>query len=70
MDINFDDVSALELEECSNNQDLSVLTLDFSSPPTFYQAEIVPHQSVIWKPLAIDVSGGDIYVSIAIVGII
>lgn len=62
IELKFDDVIGLGFEA---NQDIALLTLDSRSPPAFYQAEIVPHQPISWQPLAIDVSGGDIFVSMS-----
>eukprot|EP00026_Physarum_polycephalum_P005513 Phypoly_transcript_05548.p1 GENE.Phypoly_transcript_05548~~Phypoly_transcript_05548.p1 ORF type:complete len:538 (+),score=127.83 Phypoly_transcript_05548:320-1933(+) len=58
IELRFDDITGIAFE---TNQEVAVLTLDFCHPPTFYQAEIVQHQPVVWNPLAIDVSEGDIF---------
>src|ERR1700748_679799 len=60
LDINFDDIAMLAFD---THQDVAVLTLDITAPPTFYHAYIIPHQPVTWRALPIDVSGGDIFVS-------
>jgi len=58
IELSFDDIIGMGFE---THNEIAVLTLDFRNPPTFYQAEIIPHQPITWKPLAIDVSEGDIF---------
>lgn len=60
IELKFDDIVGITFE---THQDIALLSLDFRNPPSFYQAEIVPHQPISWQPLVVDVSGGDIFVS-------
>lgn len=60
MDISFDSVVGVGYETI---QDTAALTIDVNCPPTFYHAEIAPHQPVTWRSLAVDASSGDIFTS-------